>query len=298
MIGLAIDDRKFSAAILADGGDFISCAECPTPAGGYRDWLVAIRDLVAGLDGASPQMAVAVAVPAIILADRVEITPLVHLTGSDLRRDLQSTLSREVSLAGFGDALAAFHARDGEYGKKDPLVALWIGNSCHGGVAANGGLVTGAHGAAGNWAHQQLPAPVPHELDGRPCWCGRNGCLETFLSTTGLEEDYERVTGDERTAAQIAAAADGSDIVAESVIQVFEDRLGRATATIISLIDPGIIILGGETPLPERMCERVPRKWPGYVQIDRSNTHLTWCAKGHDALMGGAVVLAAARRGA
>jgi predicted NBD/HSP70 family sugar kinase len=81
-------------------------------------------------------------------------------------------------------------------------------------------------------------------------------------------------------------------------MQVFEDRLGRATATMISLIDPGIIILGGDTPLPERMCERVPRKWPGYVQIDRSNTHLTWCANGHDALMGGAVALAAAWRGA
>ena len=297
MIGLAIDDRKFSAAILADGGDFISHIECPTPAGGYRDWLVTIRDLVARLDGASPQMPVAVAVPAIILADRVEITPLAHLSGSDLRRDLQSTLSREVSLAGFGDALAAFHANEIKQESKGPLVALWIGSSCHGGLAANGELVTGAHGAAGNWAHLQLPAPVPHELDGRPCWCGRNGCLETFLSTTGLEEDYERVTGDKRTAAQIAAATDGNDIVAESVIQVFEDRLGRATASMISLIDPGTIILGGETPLPKRMCERVPRKWPGYVQIDRSNTHLTFCERGHEALIGGAAVLAA-RRGA
>ena len=297
MIGLAIDDRKFSAAILGDGGDFVSHIECPTPTGGYRDWLVTIRDLVAGLDGTSPQMPVAVAVPAIILAERVEITPLAHLSGSDLRRDLQSTLSREVSLAGFGDALAAFHASDIKQESKGPLVALWIGSSCHGGLAANGKVVTGAHGAAGNWAHLQLPAPVPHELDGRPCWCGRNGCLETFLSTTGLEEDYERVTGDKRTAAQIAAATDGNDIVAESVIQVFEDRLGRATASMISLIDPGTIILGGETPLPERMCERVPRKWPGYVQIDRSNTQLTFCERGHEALIGGAAVLAA-RRGA
>lgn len=295
MIGLAIDDRKFSAAILADGGDFISRAECATPAGGYRDWLVAIRDLVAGLAGASPQMAVAVAVPAIIRADKMDITPLAHLAGADLRRDLQSTLSREVTLAGFGDALAAYHASTSK--TKDPLVVLWIGNSCHGGLAANGGIVTGAHGAAGNWAHLQLPAPVPHELEGRPCWCGRNGCLETFLSTTGLEEDYERVTGDKRTAAQIAAAAAGNDIVADSVIQVFEDRLGRATATMISLIDPGTIILGGDAPLPARMCERVPRKWPGYVQTDRSNTHLTWCDAGHDALVKGAVMLATTRQG-
>jgi predicted NBD/HSP70 family sugar kinase len=161
---------------------------------------------------------------------------------------------------------------------------------------ANGGVVTGAHGAAVNWAHLQLPAPVPHELDGRPCWCGRNGCLETFLSTSGLELDYERVTGDRRSAAQIAAAAAGNNIVAESVVQVFEDRLGRATAAIISLIDPGTIILGGNTPMPERMRERVPRKWPGYVQIDRSNTHLAVCSAGHDALIAGAAMLAMARQ--
>lgn len=293
MIGLAIDSQTFSAAILADGGDFISRAECPSPDADYREWLVTIRDLVAGLDGALPQMPVAVAVPAIIHSDRVSITPLTHLAGMDLRRDLQSALSREVSLTGFGDALVAFHAGDAQ--NSDPIIALWIDSSCHGGLVANGGLVTGAHGAAANWAHLQLPAPVPHELDGRPCWCGRNGCLETFLSTTGLEEDYERVTGTRRTAVQIAEAATGNDIIAESVIQVFEDRLGRATASMINLIDPGTIILGGQTPLAERMCERVPRKWPGYVQVDRSHTQLTWCDKGHGALIGGAALLAQAR---
>ena len=289
MIGLAIDSRTFSAAILADGGDFISRAECRAPHAGYREWLITIGELIAGLTGAPSQMPVVVAVPAIIQANRVSITPLTHLAGTDLRRDLQSVLSREVSLVGFGDALAAFHASSTK--GSDPLIALWIDSSCHGGLAANGGLITGAHGAAANWAHLQLPAPVPHELDGRPCWCGRNGCLETFLSTTGLEEDYERVTGTKRTAAQIAEAAIASDIVAESVIQVFEDRLGRATASMINLIDPAKIILAGQTPLAERMCERVPRKWPGYVQVDRSHTHLSWCDRGHDALIGGAGLL-------
>ena len=295
MITLAIDHRIFAAAILDDGGAFISRADCPAPAGGYRDWLVAICDLVAGLDGASPHMGVAVAVPAIISGDRTEITPLSNLAGADLWRDLQSALSRKVFLTGFGEALAAFHAGSGE--TDDTLVALWIGASCHGGLVANGRIVTGAHGAAVNWAHLQLPAPVPHELDGRPCWCGRNGCVETFLSTSGLEDDYERVTGDRLTAAQIAAATTCNDIVAESVTQVFEDRLGRATAMIISLIDPATIILGGETPMPERMCERVPRKWPGYVQVDRSNTRLALCDAGHGALLRGAASLAAARRG-
>ena len=134
--------------------------------------------------------------------------------------------------------------------KNDTLVALWIGKSCHGGIRANGARLDGAHGAAGNWAHLQLPSPVPHELDGRHCWCGRSGCLETFLSESGFEDDYEHITGERHDAASIAAAAATGDIVADSVVQVFEDRLGRATATIISLFDPQMIILGKPAIFP------------------------------------------------
>ena len=296
MIGLALDDRTFDAAIIDNGGAFVSEQHISSPAGDYRDWLVALRNLVAGLVGVAPEMGAAVALPAIIADDRVAHTPISRIAGSDLRRDLQSVLSRKVEITGFGDALAAWHAP--RTASHTPMIALWIGDSCHGGIIANGLPVRGAHGAAGNWAHLQLPAPVPHELDGRPCWCGRNGCLETFLSMPGLEDDYRRITGVERTAAQIATATTASDIIAESVIQVFGDRLGRATATMINLLDPGLIILGGDTPLPDRLCERVPRTWPGYVQIDRSNTRLVHCQDGRRALTGGAVYAARARRGA
>ena len=295
MIGIALDDRTFDAAIIDDGGAFVSERQMPSPAGDYRDWLVALRDLVDGLEGVTPEMDVAVALPAIITDHKVAHTPISRIAGSDIRRDLQSALSRKVEITGFGDALAAWHA-DRET-SDTPMIALWIGDSCHGGIIANGLPVTGAHGAAGNWAHLQLPAPVPHELDGRPCWCGRNGCLETFLSMPSLEEDYRRITGVERTAAQIATATMASDIIAESVIQVFEDRLGRATATMINLLDPGMIILGGDTPLPNRLCERVPRTWPGYVQIDRSKTRLVHCQDGRRAFTGGAVRTATGQRG-
>ena len=153
--------------------------------------------------------------------------------------------------------------------------------------------MTGAHGAVANWPHLQLPAPVPHELDGRVCWCGRSGCLESFLSTAGLEGDYQRVTGEWRAAADITSASANSDIVADSVIQVFEDRLGRATATIISLFDPDVIVLGGTFVNLPRLCERLPRKWPGYVQVDRSKTRLVGSEGGIHAVTAGAAMLAA-----
>lgn len=289
MISLALHEDKIIAAAISDGGVFVKTSQLVAPAGGYRDWLLAAREAIDSLGGADFGTGVAVALPAIIDGDAAAFTPIAALRQPSLRRDLQSALGRAVSLFGFGDCLAAANASS--LPDNDTVVALWIGKSCHGGVRANGARLKGAHGAAANWAHLQLPSPVPHELDGRQCWCGRSGCLETFLSETGFEDDYERVTGDRQPAASIAAAALASDIVADSVIQVFEDRLGRATATLIALFDPQAILLGGVAPLAERLCERVPRKWPGYVQIDRSRTRLVACTDDDSMLLRGAALL-------
>ena len=287
MIGLALDADSATAAIQPDGGDFVFGQTATMPDGGYREWLTAVPDILASVSGIEAATPVAVAIPGIVQDGIVKFTPVQHLEGRDLRRDLQSVLSREIWVTSFGAAFAAWHATSTD--DNAPIAALWIGPSCHGGFAVNGRPLTGAHGAAGNWAHLELPSPVPYELDGRHCWCGRTGCLETFLSMRGLEEDYERVSGVQLTAAEIAGAAEASDIVAENIIQIFEDRLGRATATIISLLDPRTIILGGQVPLPDRICERVPRKWPGYVQIDCSDTRLRRCTDGMKALAGGAL---------
>jgi predicted NBD/HSP70 family sugar kinase len=237
--------------------------------------------------------ALGVALPAIIQNDAVTYSAFSLLTDTSIRRDLQSALGMPVSVHNIGESLAAQACRTGAATGAHLAVAMWIGNSCHGGLAIDGQPVTGAHGAAANWPHLQLPAPVPHELDGRVCWCGRSGCLESFLSTAGLEGDYQRVTGEWRAAADITCASANSDIVADSVIQVFEDRLGRATATIISLFDPDVIVLGGTFVNLPRLCERLPRKWPGYVQVDRSRTRLVGSGDGIHAVTAGAAMLAA-----
>ena len=289
MISLAFHHDKIVAATVSDGGDFVQSFETTSPEGGYRDWLLAARAAVDGLQTAADGSPVAVALPAIIDGDAATFTPIAALRQPSLRRDLQSALGRAVGLFGFGDCLAAAQSQNPQ--DAGTVVALWIGNSCHGGIRVNGGRMTGAHGGAGNWAHLQLPSPVPHELDGRHCWCGRSGCLETFLSQAGFEDDYERVTGERRPAASIAEAAQASDIVADSVVQVFEDRLGRATATIITLFDPQVIVIGGIAPLAARLCERVPRKWPGYVQVDRSRSQMTACGDDDTVLLTGAALL-------
>ena len=289
MISLAFHHDRILAATVSDGGDFVQTVDIAAPEGGYREWLLAAREAVDGLASSGSSASVAVAIPAIIDGDAASHTPIAALRHPSLRRDLQSALGRAVGLFGFGDCLAAAQARS--LPDTDMIVALWIGQSCHGGIRVNGGRMRGAHGGSGNWAHLELPSPVPHELDGRHCWCGRSGCLETFLSQPGFEDDYERVTGERRPTASIAAAAAASDIVADSVVQVFEDRLGRATASIITLFDPQVIVLGGVATLADRLCERVPRKWPGYVQIDRGRTRIVASSDDDKVLLDGAAAL-------
>ena len=115
---------------------------------------------------------------------------------------------------------------------------------------------------------------MPHELDGRDCWCGRTGCLDCFLSLCGLETEYHDITQTRLGIKAIAAAADASDLVASSVLQVLGDRIGRTTAMIINMFDPDVIVLGGRLAGLDRLYQNVPRKWPAYLLVERSETKL------------------------
>ena len=294
MIGLTFDGNLLTAATLTDGGEIFEQAEKPAPGNAYREWLLSVSALIESLrNSLSNTDRLGVALPAIIHDGTVCFSPYSVLGTVNIHRDLQSVLGMPVSIFGIGGCLVADACRMGAAKDANLAVGMWIGNSCHGGLALAGSLITGAHGAAANWPHLQLPAPLPQELDGRKCWCGRSGCLETFLSVSGLEGDYERVTGEWRDAGEIAAAASKGDIVADSILQAFEDRLGRATATLISLIDPDVIVLGGAGLQLDRLQERIPRKWPGYVQIDRSATRLATAKGGVTPVIRGAAFLAA-----
>ena len=191
-----------------------------------------------------------------------------------LKANLQASLGRAVALASPGQALALYESRFGAAKDSAVACALYLDNHVFGGVTFGQKLWRGANRIVGAWGHTPLAWPVPHELDGRDCWCGRTGCLDCFLSLGGLETEYHNITQTRLDIKAIAAAADANDLVASSVLQVLDDRIGRTTAMIINMFDPDVIILGGRLAGLDRLYQNVPRKWPGYLLVERNETKL------------------------
>jgi len=149
-----------------------------------------------------------------------------------------------------------------------------LGTGTGGGVIVDGRPLDGVNAIGGEWGHNPLPWPTPEEVPGPPCYCGQRGCLETFLSGPGLSRDYEADTGTWRSAPDIAKAAREDEPAATAALERYEDRLARGLATVINLIDPEIVVLGGGLSNLESLYARVPALWTAYVFSDRVDTQL------------------------
>ena len=184
------------------------------------------------------------------------------LNGKPFDKDLSRAREREVRCANDANCLAVSEATDGAGAGKHFVFAVILGTGCGGGIAIDGRVHSGSNGVAGEWGHNTLPWMRPEEFPGPACYCGRNGCLETWISGTGLEADYERATG---------AFLKGSEIIARSgaretaALDRFEDRLSRGLAQVINLLDPDVIVMGGGASQIPRLYQNVPARLKEYV---------------------------------
>jgi predicted NBD/HSP70 family sugar kinase len=149
-----------------------------------------------------------------------------------------------------------------------------LGTGVGGGLVVRGEAIAGANAIAGEWGHNPLPWPDQDERDGPECWCGRRGCIESYLSGPGLASDFGRATGVALDAASIAGAAKSGDVEATAALARYERRLARALATVVNLVDPDVIVLGGGLSNLEGLYESVPRLWSRWVFSDRVDTRL------------------------
>lgn len=192
------------------------------------------------------------------------------LIGKPFDRDLEAALGRELRFANDANCFALSEARDGAGAGATVTFGVILGTGVGGGIVANGRLLTGPNGIAGEWGHSPLPWPGDDERPGPLCYCGKQGCLETFLSGPGLARD----DGAARAPAAIVAAAEAGEAAAEAVLARYENRLARGLATVINLLDPDIIVLGGGLGQIARLYRNVPLLWSAYVFSDRVTTRL------------------------
>lgn len=269
-VGVDLGGTKIEAVVMAADSRVVARLRVPTPAGDYAATVCAIADLVTRLEVQVQQTGLPVGIctpgaldPATGLLKNANST---CLNGQSLQKDLERALSRPLRLANDADCLAVSEAADGAAAGAASVFAVILGTGVGGGIVSHGRLLRGPNAITGEWGHNPLPWPDPHkELPGPKCWCGRSGCIETWLSGPGLAADYERCGGNEIDASGIGRRAQQGETLANSVVGAYEHRLARALASVINILDPEVIVLGGGVSLMQRLYERVPVLWAEYV---------------------------------
>jgi fructokinase len=270
---------KIEVIALNDSGSVAFRERRPTPAGNYAATIAAIVDLVdtvAAQFGINdePLVTIGVGIPGAIspATGLVKNANSTCLIGHPLDRDLAAALGRPVRVANDANCFAISEATDGAGAGARVVFGVILGTGVGGGLVVDGRPLVGPNAIAGEWGHAPLPWPNPSETPGPACYCGRHGCIETFLSGPRLAADCgDPGIGDARALA--AAAAEG-DEVAEAALARFEDRLARGLAMVINIVDPDAIVLGGGLSNLGRLYRTVPRLWPRYVFSDRVDTPL------------------------
>jgi fructokinase len=250
MIRLGVDfgGTKIEVAALEDDGRVVARRRTRNP-GHYEAAVAAVRDLVtwAEAEAGAPGAPVGVALPGSIspVSRRVRNANSTWLNGRPFDADLGAALGRPVKTANDANCFALSEARDGAGAGERVVFGVIIGTGCGGGVVVDGTLIVGANGVAGEWGHTPLPWQTAAERDPPLCWCGRSGCLETWISGTGLARHYGADTGERLTSEAIIARAREGHAPAREAFERYVDRLGRGLAVICDILDPDVIVLGG-----------------------------------------------------
>ena len=193
------------------------------------------------------------------------------LNGRPLKSDVERALGREIRIANDANCFALSEALDGAGRGAAVVFGVILGTGVGGGIVVNGRVLEGPNAIAGEWGHNALPWPAPGELPGPPCYCGKAGCIETFLSGPGLARDHEDVTGEKLAPEAITARLDDA---ASQTLARYENRLARALASVINLLDPHVIVLGGGLSNVERLYVNVPKLWAQWIFSDVVRTKL------------------------
>lgn len=285
-IGIDLGGTKIEIVALDRAGDraegtVLLRERIATPRGDYDATIATVRDLVAGVEARlSRRGTVGIGIPGAIspATGLVKNANSTWLIGRPFDRDLEAALGRPVRLANDANCFALSEAVDGAAAGAAIVFGAILGTGVGGGIVVNERVLTGANAISGEWGHNPLPWPLSlpgdAERPGPACYCGRHGCIETFLSGPGLAADHARVTGQALAGEDVVAAAAAGDVAAEATLQRYEERLARALAHLVNILDPDVIVLGGGLSGLSRLYESVPRLWGRHIFSDHVATRL------------------------
>jgi fructokinase len=267
-IGIDLGGTKIEGIVLDDDGTERARRRIATPGGTYDAIVAAIGDLVAELERAvGRRCSVGVGTPGALspATGLIKNANSTRLIGHPLDTDLERRLDRPVRVANDANCFAVSEATDGAAAGLNVVFGVILGTGVGGGLVIGGRPLTGAQAIAGEWGHNPLPWPDDDERPGPACYCGRHGCIETWLSGPALARQFSVATGRALDAAAITAAAEAGDEAASGVLGRYAHRLARGLATVINLVDPDAIVLGGGLSRIPALYRLVPQLWPAFV---------------------------------
>jgi fructokinase len=269
-IGIDFGGTKIEAAALDDDGEFAVRLRAANP-GNYDDAIRTVVDLVAAIESRfNVRTTVGVCAPGSVspTTGTMRNANSVWLNGRSFVEDLGRALGREVRVANDANCFALSEVVDGAAAGSKVTFGAILGTGCGGGLVIDGRLVEGANGIAGEWGHIPLPWPTHEEIDASQCWCGRQGCLETWISGTGIARDHASLGGGLLKAEAIVDSAQAGDPLARRVLDLYVNRLARALAMICNVVDPDTIVLGGGMSNARILYERLPQAVRPYIFSD------------------------------
>lgn len=293
-IGIDLGGTKIEIIALNERNETLIRRRVATPAADYAAILTAIAELVDSAErelGVRAEVGIGTPGAVSIETGLIKNANSTVLIGKPFQRDLESALQRRVRMTNDANCLALSESVDGAATDAGTVFAAILGTGTGGGIAVNRQILEGANRIAGEWGHNPLPWPRENEMPGPACYCGKAGCIETFLSGPGFARDYLWAGGAEATPATIAELAEHGEEIAAASMRRYEDRLARSLATVINILDPDVIVLGGGVSNILRLYDNVPALLPRYVFSDSVRTKLVKAAHGDSSGVRGAAML-------
>jgi predicted NBD/HSP70 family sugar kinase len=276
-IGIDLGGTKIAIVALGEENHELFRRRIETPQGDYWATVSAIAELVKITErelGERGTVGIGTPGSTSLATGLLKNSNSTCLNGHPLYDDLQRILDRPLRMDNDANCFALSEAFDGAAAGKGVVFGVIVGTGTGGGIVVNGMTLKGINSIAGEWGHNPLPWPQADELSGPDCYCGKQGCIETYLSGPGISSDHQRVTKTKLTAEAIRIGASRGDPACEDTMQRYEDRMARSLAHVINILDPHIIVLGGGMSKVKRLYENVPRLWSKWVFSDKVDSLL------------------------